>query len=157
LEVWCDTLMYMNIIAADKQLIHFFRRISLPIARFSLFVIFFWFGTLKLLGFSPATELVHTLFNSTLAWLLPFATFYTIFALFEMLIGILFLIRGAERVVMPLLLIHMITTALPLFVLPNVTFTAPMVPTMEGQYIIKNLALIAAAIGIASHLHPFKK
>jgi len=32
-----------------------------------------------------------------------------------------------------------------------------MVPTLEGQYIIKNLALIAVAIGIASHLHPMLK
>jgi len=147
----------MNIAKTDQKLISFFRRISVPFARFSLFVIFFWFGILKLLGFSPATELVHTLFNSTLAWLLPFATFFTLFALFEMLIGILFLIRGTERIVMPLLLIHMITTALPLFVLSSATFTAPFVPTMEGQYIIKNLALIAAAIGIASHLRPLKK
>jgi len=147
----------MNIIAIDSQVISFFRRISIPLARFSLFVIFFWFGTLKLIGLSPAGPLVHTLFDSTLAWLLPFATFYTLFALFEMLIGILFLIRGAERVVMPMLLIHMITTALPLFVMTSATFTAPFVPTMEGQYIIKNLALIAAAIAIAANLHPFKK
>lgn len=148
--------MAMNIANTDQKLISFFRKINIPFARFSLFVIFFWFGTLKLLGFSPATELVHTLFNSTLAWLLPFATFYTLFALFEMLIGVLFLIRGTERIVMPLLLIHMITTTLPLFVLSSVTFTAPFVPTMEGQYIIKNLALIAAAIGIASQLRPLK-
>ena len=147
----------MNIAETDQRLITFFRKISVPFARFSLFVIFFWFGTLKLLGFSPATELVHTLFNSTVLWLMPFAAFYTLFALFEMLIGILFLIRGTERIVMPLLFIHMITTALPLFLLTSATFTAPMVPTMEGQYIIKNLALIAAAIGIASHLRPLKK
>lgn len=147
----------MNIQQADTALITFFRRISVPFARFSLFVIFFWFGTLKLIGLSPAGPLVHMLFDSTLAWLLPFGTFYAGFALFEMLIGILFLIRGTERIVMPLLFIHMITTALPLFVMTSATFTAPFVPTMEGQYIIKNLALIAAAIGIASHLRPFKK
>ncbi|MBY0328947.1 hypothetical protein K2Q02_02545, partial [Patescibacteria group bacterium] len=63
----------MNIANTDRKLINFFQKISVPFARFSLFVIFFWFGILKLLGFSPATELVHTLFNSTLAWLLPFA------------------------------------------------------------------------------------
>jgi len=147
----------MNIADTDQKLITFFRKISVPFARFSLFIIFFWFGTLKLLDLSPATPLVHTLFDSTLAWLLPFTTFYMLFALFEIIIGILFLVRGTERIVMPLLLIHMITTALPLFVLTGGTFSAPFVPTMEGQYIIKNLALIAAAIGIASHLRPFKK
>lgn len=147
----------MNIAKTDRTLINFFRKISVPFARFSLFVIFFWFGALKLIGLSPAGPLVHTLFDSTLAWLVPFGAFYSGFALFEMLIGILFLIKGTERIVMPLLLIHMITTALPLFILTGGTFTAPFVPTMEGQYIIKNLALIAAAIGIASHLQPFKK
>lgn len=147
----------MTIRQIDKRLIGFFHRIAVPSARIALFVIFFWFGTLKLIGLSPASSLVHTLFDTTLAWLLPFGVFYAGFALFEMLIGILFLIRGAERIVLPLLLVHMITTTLPLFILPGATFTAPFIPTLEGQYIIKNLALIAAAIGIAAHLHPFEK
>lgn len=147
----------MTIRAIDRSLIAFFRRISIPFARLALFIIFFWFGTLKLIGLSPAGELVHTLFDQTLAGIVSFGVFYTLFALFEMLIGILFLIKGTERVVMPLLLIHMVTTALPLFLLPDITFTQTLVPTLEGQYIIKNLALIAAAIGIVSHLHPLKK
>ncbi|HEY0980172.1 MAG TPA: hypothetical protein VGE18_02060 [Candidatus Paceibacterota bacterium] len=147
----------MTIRQIDRSLIAFFRRISVPFARLALFVIFFWFGTLKLIGLSPAGTLVHTLFDATLAGIISFGVFYTLFALFEMLIGILFLIKGAERAVMPLLLIHMVTTALPLFLLPSMTFTGTLVPTMEGQYIIKNLALIAAAIGIVSHLHPLKK
>jgi hypothetical protein len=32
-----------------------------------------------------------------------------------------------------------------------------MTPTLEGQYIIKNLVIIAAGIGIAAHLHPLPK
>ena len=147
----------MTIRQIDRTILAFFRRSSIPVARASLFIIFFWFGTLKLIGLSPAGPLVHGLFDVTLAWAMPFATFYALFALFEMLIGILFLIKGAERVVMPLLLIHMITTALPLVFLPSESFTAPFVPTLTGQYIIKNLALMAAAIGIVSHLHPLKK
>ena len=43
-----------------------------------------------------------------------------------------------------------------LFVIPSVTWSGMMVPTMEGQYIIKNLVIIAAAIVIAAHLHPLK-
>ena len=31
-----------------------------------------------------------------------------------------------------------------------------MVPTLEGQYIIKNVVIIAAAMGIAAHLHPIE-
>ena len=140
----------------DIRLIHFFRRISVPAARISLFVVFFWFGLLKALGLSPAGPLVHSLFDQTIHWM-SFGTFYMLFALFEMLIGVLFLIKGAERIVLPLLLFHMVTTFLPLIYLPTESWQAPWVPTLAGQYIIKNLALIAAAIGIAAHLHPVKR
>jgi uncharacterized membrane protein YkgB len=85
-----------------------------------------------------------------------FDTFLILFGLFEMLIGIMFLIRGLEREVIPLLVFHMITTFMPLFLLPEATWTGMMIPTMEGQYIIKNLLIIAAAIVIAAHLHPLK-
>jgi uncharacterized membrane protein YkgB len=78
----------------------------------------------------------------------------SLFGLFECLIGILFLIKGAERVVIPLLLVHMITTAGPLFLLPSETWQRLLVPTLEGQYIIKNLVIIATGISLAAHLHP---
>ncbi len=140
----------------DVHLIHFFCRISVPVARFSLFVIFFWFGLLKIIGMSPASGLVQQLFEATVP-IMSFATFLVLFGFFECLIGVLFLVRGMERVVIPLLFIHMVTTFGPLVLLPEVTWQAFMVPTLEGQYIIKNLVVIAAAIGIAAHLHPLRK
>ena len=146
----------MNINKTDTELIHFFRRASVPIARFGLFIIFFWFGLLKVVGLSPASGLVQALFENTIP-LLSFSTFIVIFGLFEMLIGLLFLIRGVERIVIPLLFIHMITTIMPLFLLPEVSWSGFMTPTLEGQYIIKNIALIAAAFGIAAHLHPLPR
>ena len=146
----------MNIRKTDTELIHFFRRVSVPLARFGLFIIFFWFGLLKVVGLSPASPLVQALFEQTIT-LMSFSTFIILFGLFEMLIGVLFLIRGAERIVIPLLFLHMITTLMPLFLLPQVTWSRFLVPTLEGQYIIKNIALIAAAVGIAAHLHPLPR
>lgn len=146
----------MNIRKTDAEVIHFFRRISVPLARYGLFVIFFWFGFLKVIGLSPASGLVQRLFETTIPWI-SFSTFLICFGLFEMLIGVLFLIRGVERIVIPLLLIHMITTFMPLFLLTQETWSGFMTPTLEGQYIIKNLALIATAFGIAAHLHPLPK
>jgi uncharacterized membrane protein YkgB len=140
----------------DTALITFFRRVSIPLARVGLFIIFFWFGFLKILGLSPADQLVQNLFEHTVPFM-SFSTFLVLFGLFEMLIGVLFLIKGAERLVIPLLFIHMITTFLPLFVLPQDTWSGFLVPTLEGQYIIKNLALIAAAVGIAAQLDPLKE
>ncbi len=148
--------MRMPLRKIDIELIHFFRRISVPIARFGLFVIFFWFGILKVVDMSPASPLVQNLFEQTIGFM-PFSTFIVLFGLFECLIGILFIIRGLERVVIPMLFIHMVTTFMPLFLLPSVTWSSIMVPTLEGQYIIKNLVIIAAAIGIAAHLHPIGK
>lgn len=147
----------MNLQHTDSSIIHFFRRVSIPLARLSLFIVFFWFGLLKAIGLSPAGSLVHGLFDATLVGLVPFHAFYVGFAVFECIIGILFLIKGGERVVMPLLFIHMVTTFLPLVFLPGETWQAPFVPTLVGQYIIKNLVLIAAAIGIAAHLHPLPR
>ena len=141
----------------DRGVIHFFRKHQETISRVVLFIIFGWFGVLKVLDLSPATPMVAAMFQKTLVSFLTFPVFLVGFGLFEVLIGILFLIRGAERIVFPLLVIHMLTTALPLFLLPDLAWTAPFVPTMEGQYIIKNLALIATAITIAAHLPTLKK
>ena len=146
----------MNIRTLDLGLIHFFRKVSIPCARFGLFVVFFWFGFLKVIGLSPASGLVERLFQQTIPWM-SFGTFLILFGLFECLIGVLFLVRGAERIVIPLLFIHMITTFGPLVFLPQETWQQFLVPTLEGQYIIKNLVLIAAAVGIAAHLHPLGK
>lgn len=146
----------MSLRNIDLTLIHFFRRVSVPVARFGLFVIFFWFGFLKVLGLSPASALVQSLFEEMIVWM-PFPVFLVLFGFFEMLIGILFLFPGFERVVIPLLFLHMITTFMPLFLLPAETWTSFGVPTLEGQYIIKNLVIIAAALGIAAHLHPLRR
>ncbi len=146
----------MSLRTLDLKIIRFFRKIAMPVSRLALFVVFFWFGILKVLDMSPASQVVQNLFNETMP-IMEFSTFFLIFGLFECLIGILFLIPGAERGVIPMLFLHMITTAGPLFLLTGETWTGPLVPTLEGQYIIKNLVIVATAIGIAAHLRPMSK
>ncbi len=133
------------------------RQFSVLFSRIALFVIYFWFGILKIIGQSPASPLVQALFTKTLAHvpLLSFPVFLVLFGLFEMLIGILFLIPGRESVVLWLFFLHMITTTMPLFLVAGL-WTHRLVPTLEAQYIIKNLALIACALSIASII-PSKK
>ncbi len=137
----------------DVMLIHFFRKISVPMARLGLFVIFFWFGALKVFGLSPASGLVESLFEKTISFM-AFNHFIILFGLFECFIGALFLIKGMERLAMLLLIFHMATTSMPLFLVKEAVWSGFLVPTLEGQYIIKNLVVIASAIGIVSHLHP---
>jgi uncharacterized membrane protein YkgB len=75
----------------------------------------------------------------------------------ECIIGVLFLIPKATRVVIPLLLIHMIVVCAPLVLTPGEVWQAFLVPTLEGQYIIKNLVIVAVAIGIAAQTPPLSK
>lgn len=140
----------------DIRLIHLFRSISEPLARFGLFVVFFWFGLLKVFDLSPAGPMVQNLFERTVP-VMPFSTFIVCFGIFEMIIGILFLLKGYERVVITLLFAHMLTTFMPLIFLQSETWSGFLVPTLEGQYIIKNLLLIAAAVGIGANMHPLRQ
>jgi uncharacterized membrane protein YkgB len=77
--------------------------------------------------------------------------FLPILALWEVLIGIGFLIglitTKFQRLTILLLFMQMFSTVPPLFLLPNVTWQTPfLVPTLEGQYIIKNLVIIGSAL-----------
>lgn len=145
-----------SIQSLDLRLILFFKRTFIPFARFSLFLIFFWFGLIKILGMSPASPLAETLVGSTVG-LAYFPLLFMFLALLECTIGLLFLIPRATRVVIPLLLIHMIVVCSPLLMVPEYTWQALFVPTLEGQYIIKNAIVVAVAIGIASSATPLSR
>lgn len=137
----------------DIHIISRFRKWEVPLARTAIFVVYFWFGFLKLIGVSPAAPLVQALFEKTINFM-PFATFYVFFSFFEIAIGILFLVRGLERLAIFLIGLHLITTILPLVFLPHIAWQAFLVPTLEGQYIIKNVLIAASAIVIGSKLVP---
>lgn len=139
----------------DIRLIAFFRRSFLPVARFSIFIVFFWFGLLKLLGLSPAGPLAEALIEKTVGMQYFDPLFYVLAAI-ECIIGILFLFPKATRIVVPLLLLHMLIVCSPLVLVPEYTWQQFGVPTLEGQYIIKNAVVIAVAIGIAASAKPLK-
>lgn len=146
----------MNTLRIDHLIIHWMRAAFIPMARVSLAIVYIWFGALKLIGVSPASELVHHLFTATIGFM-SFDTFYILFAAFEVLIGVMFLVPRLTRFVIPLLLIHMITTFMPLVFLPSEAWSGFMVLTLPGQYIVKNLVIVAVAIGIAAQVHPLKR
>jgi uncharacterized membrane protein YkgB len=142
--------------AFDLRFISFLRRYHLWIARVALFVVFFWFGALKLLGASPAGPLAEALTTRTIG-MQYFDVSFMILSLIECLIGILFLFPKAIRIVLPLLFLHMILVCSPLVLVPDLVWSAPFVPTLEGQYIIKNAVIVALAIAIASATKPLKR
>ncbi len=143
-------------LTVDQWLVAIGNYLNMPLARIALFVVFFWFGALKVVGLSPANALVAALLQMTLPWW-GFSSFIVVFGLFEMLIGILFLWPRTWKLAFFLLALHMVTTFMPLVLLPDVVWQAPFAPTLEGQYIIKNLVIIALAFSVISHLHPVHK
>lgn len=146
----------MTLSRFDKTIISFGKITASPLARAALFIIFFWFGVLKLLALSPADALVNHLLQNTLPFI-PFDLFRIFFGLYEMAIGMAFILPRAERFAIALLAPHLIATFLPLILLPHITWHSLLVPTFEGQYIIKNLVIVALALSLASKLHPLRK
>lgn len=137
-------------------MIHFCKSIALPFSRFAIFLVYFWFGILKVLGESPANPLVAELLERTLPGI-TFESFIFAFGILEVLIAIMILIPHLERLAIFVLVLHMITTIMPLFLLPQIAWSGFLVPTLEGQYIIKNILIIALAVVILSNLHPHQK
>lgn len=114
--------------------------------RIPIFIIFFWFGFLKIIDLSPAQQLV----KDTVYWM-PFlsAESWTyVIGVWEVLIAICFLFKRTTLIAMILLFLQMSGTFLPLLILPEITFqnSNPFLPTLEGQYIIKNIIIITAAL-----------
>lgn len=112
-------------------------------------MVYGWFGALKLLGLSPATQLVHDLFDRTVP-LMSFGTFMMLFAAFEVAIGIAFLFPRLTKVAFVATCAHLFSTALPLVVLVDQAWAGFLVPTMAGQYILKNVLILAAAYALWS-------
>lgn len=127
----------------DRVLTRWLARYSIPILRVSLGIVFFWFGALKLFpGLSPAEDLVR----NTIFFVDP-DLFMPVLAIWEMAIGLGLIFGIFMRLTLLLLFLQMPGTILPLFILPDVTWQhIPYSPTVEGQYIIKNVVLIGAGL-----------
>ena len=127
-------------------------RIGVPLLRVALGVVFLWFGVLKFFpGVSPAETLAaRTIEQLTFGAIRPNVSL-PVLATWESVIGIGLILNVWMRAVLLLLAIQMLGTFTPLFLFPTETFTVwPFVPTLEGQYIIKNIVLIGAAMVVGA-------
>jgi uncharacterized membrane protein YkgB len=127
-------------------------RIGIPLLRVALGIVFLWFGLLKFFpNLSPAEDLAaRTIEALTLGVVQPNVSL-PVLALWESVIGIGLIINRWMRGVLLLLAVQMAGTFTPLVLFPSETWTVfPIAPTLEGQYIIKNLVLIAAAMVVGA-------
>ncbi len=117
--------------------------------RFSLAVVFVWFGVLKIFGFNPVYDLVHSVF--------PFlADGYGLVALgvFETLIGIFLAINRARVITRTLLVLHLLGTFLTFITGFEVVFQ-PYFPVLSlaGEFVVKNAVLAIAGVITLLHRH----
>jgi len=127
-------------------------RIGVPILRVALGVVFLWFGVLKFFpGVSPAETLAaRTIEQLTFGAIRPNVSL-PVLAGWESLIGVGLILNVWMRGILLLLAIQMLGTFTPLILFPTETFSVwPFVPTLEGQYIIKNIVLIGAAMVVGA-------
>jgi len=122
------------------------------LTRIALGIVFLWFGIIKFVpDWSPAAELATRTIDRLSFGLIGPTLSLPMLALWESLIGIGLLTGRYLRATLLLLFAQMPGTMTPLVLFPHETFRAfPYAPTLEGQYIIKNLVLIGAAIVVGA-------
>lgn len=137
----------------DQRIGRWMSRWSTPAIRISFGIIFIWFGILKPFGLSSAEELL----KATVSWM-PVGTpelWLSIIGWWEVAIGLTLLIPRTTKIGIALLFLQMFGTFMPLFLLPEITFQNGniLTPTLEGQYIIKNVMIISAALVLGGRYH----
>lgn len=116
--------------------------------RLALSVVFIWFGALKLFHLSPAEPLITHLHKITLPGIISIDHFIVLLGSVECAIGILWLLPSMTRWAFHIFSLHMFTTFLPLAFLTGETWQNQFALTLTGQYIVKNIVLIASAATI---------
>jgi len=138
--------------ATDSAITEWMARHGPVLLRVSLGIVFLWFGMLKFFpDASPAQELATRTIDVLSLGLVPAAVSLPLLAAWESLIGFGLLVGRGHRGILLLLYVQMLGTLTPIALFPHEVFvTVPFVPTLEGQYIIKNLVLISAGIVIGA-------
>ena len=131
----------------DRSISNFLRRWSIPALRVSLGIVFIWFGALKVFDVTPVSDLVaSTVYWFDPGWVVP------VLGLFEIVVGIGLVFRIALRAVLGLFALQMVGTFLVLVLLPEVSFQDgnPLLLTVEGEFVVKNLVLLSAGMVVGA-------
>lgn len=136
----------------DITLTHWMARHGITLLRVSLGIVFFWFGVLKFFpNLSPAEDLAaRTIATLSFGVVQPNVS-VPVLAAWECLIGLGLMSGRFMRATLLLMALQMLGTITPLFLFSNETFTRfPYAPTLEGQYIIKNIVLVSGALVVGA-------
>lgn len=126
---------------------------AMNLLRISIGIIYVWFGALKYFpNLSPADQLAKDTIHLITFGLIPSGVSIIMLAVWETALGFVLMAGVWKRAVFYILVLHMLCTFVPLFFFVDVSFTtSPYAFTLVGQYIMKNLIIIAAALVLNAH------
>ena len=139
------------VVAMDERIRDVLRRWGPDIMRWTLALVFVWFGALKVANVTPVAGLVA----DTLAFVpIPASVVVPALGAFEIVAGLLLAAGRMLRPVLAMLLGHLTGTFLVLVTQPHVAFQDgnPLLLTTEGEFVVKNLVLIAGSLLVAAAL-----
>lgn len=131
----------------DENAVGLARRLGVPALRFTLGVVFLWFGLLKIVGASPVAELVGDMVP-----VIPDRAAVTVVGIVEVVVGVGLFTRWAMRVTLGLFFAQMLGTFLVLAAQPDRSFVGgnPFRLTVLGEFVVKNLVLLTAGVVVAA-------
>ena len=138
--------------AVDRSVRESLTRLGPPLLRVSLGIVFVWFGMLKVVGASAVGGLVAATVPFDASWFVP------ALGVLEVAIGLAFIAGRFLRLVLPVFALQLAGTLLVLLVLPDVAFEQdnPLILSLVGEFVMKNLVLFSAGIVVASRVKPLR-
>jgi len=132
----------------DRIFILKMRKSGILMLRISLGIVFLWFGALKVFSITPVGDLVSSTYS-----FLPTQEFLIALGVVEVLIGVGLIANIALRATLGLLWLQMAGVLFSVVLAPSIFFTGGnfLFLTIEGEFIVKNLVLIAAGIVVGGH------
>lgn len=140
------------LLTVDLAVTRWMARSGPVLLRLSLGIVFLWFGALKFFpNLSAAQDLATRTISVLTNGLVPPSVSLPVLAAWECLIGIGLLAGRGLRAILFLLYMQMLGTLTPIVLFPDEVFARfPYAPTLEGQYIIKNMVLLSAGVVVGA-------
>lgn len=128
----------------DKKVVLWMRRHGHRFERWALGILFAWFGLLKIFDQVTATSIIA----KSVYWF-DASLVVPVLGWWEVLIGLCLVIPNAQRLAIFLLAIRLPGTFLALYYHAHECFESNIfIPTIQGQYLLKELAIVGAALVI---------
>lgn len=134
--------MHPEIDRIDRLVSRTTERLGHGAHRWGIALFFVWLGLLKVFGQKTTTSLIaHTVYLGEPELMVPLLGWW------EVTIGVCLMVRPLVRLAILLLVIRLPGTVMALVLKSDICFAgSPLLPTPEGQYLIKDVVLFSAAL-----------